>query len=382
MPGMRCLARLECAGCAGTWYADLPVGHGLYYPSLLDANTGRAYDDVGRTWFTQWLEESFASPDAHELDIDVETIGEVRAPILLNCLDGLYGHALLKLLNAQWYLDHTPDRSLVVIVPSWLRWLVPRGVAEIWTVHASPTRIRGWLSSLDERLQERFSSFANVALSVAFPHPATADFEMERFTGVRPFDPGWWLDVRDPVVTWVWRDDRVWGRNARDQARRVDAVASHLTQLRPDARLQVVGAGSRSNALSRADDMRMRFPIGVDTERAWCAAYALSHIVVGIHGSNMLLPSAHAGSVLELLPADRSGNLGQDILPVTSEPVDTLLRYRFISDRTGPRDVAVRLAAMLTEIPLLRVRMTASFADHSAVESLTTMLPAWHADRG
>jgi len=32
-----------------------------------------------------------------------------------------------------------------------------------------------------------------------------------------------------------------------------------------------------------------------------------------VHGSNMLLPSAHAGMTIDLMPDDRWGNFAQDI---------------------------------------------------------------------
>jgi hypothetical protein len=382
MPGMRCLAELVCRSCGTQWYGDLPAGHGLYYPALLDQATGRCYDEVGRSWFTEWLEESYAKPDLAPLEIRVEPIAPLSRPVVLNCLDGLYGHALLKLLNAQWYLDNRAERSLLVIVPTWLRWMVPDGVAEVWTVAASPARCRAWLPELGERLHDRLSAFGDVALFIAFPHPATSDFDIERFTGVAPFDTSLWQQPIVPTVTWIWREDRLWGRSIRDQARRVDALGVHLGELRPDVTFLVVGAGSTRRTLSHARDLRQSLPIDDATEHAWCAAYACSHVVVGIHGSNMLLPSAHAGSVLELLPADRVGNLAEDLLPASTEPVDTLLRHRFIADTSSPAYVAQLLVAMLTDVPLLRVRMTAAFVDHCRSAELASQVPKWHAERG
>ena len=42
--------------------------------------------------------------------------------------------------------------------------------------------------------------------------------------------------------------------------------------------------------------------------------YSESRMVVGVHGSNMLLPTAHAGMAVDLMPRDRWGNLAQDNL--------------------------------------------------------------------
>ncbi|HEX8685798.1 MAG TPA: hypothetical protein VF654_04825, partial [Pyrinomonadaceae bacterium] len=67
----------------------------------------------------------------------------------------------------------------------------------------------------------------------------------------------------------------------------------------------------------------------------------------GVHGSNMLLPSAHAGGVVELIGPERWGNLTQDILfRDTSDCREALFRYRFVDELTPPPDLA-RLIGLL-----------------------------------
>ncbi|HVF57329.1 MAG TPA: hypothetical protein VM934_14335, partial [Pyrinomonadaceae bacterium] len=69
--------------------------------------------------------------------------------------------------------------------------------------------------------------------------------------------------------------------------------------------------------------------------------------VVGVHGSNMLLPSAHAGGVVELMGPERWGNFTQDILfRDAGDCRETLFRYRFLDERTPPPALA-RLVNMM-----------------------------------
>jgi len=100
IPGMRNLAELKCRRCEWEYYGDRPASHGIYYPMLLDRATGDVHDDVGVDWFSAWLRDSAAS----RLDLPVEFVVEdfrpLKQPVLLNCLDTLYGHCLLKLLNS------------------------------------------------------------------------------------------------------------------------------------------------------------------------------------------------------------------------------------------------------------------------------------------
>ena len=138
IPGMRCLAKLNCPRCGRHYFGDLPIGQALATPRILDVETGRVHDpdqpDSPLDWFGDWLQSGFAQRTSERLDWTTETFQTVRRPILLNCLDACYGHSLLTLLNAQDYIDNFSDRSLIVLVPEQLRWLVPRGVAQVWTV--------------------------------------------------------------------------------------------------------------------------------------------------------------------------------------------------------------------------------------------------------
>ena len=51
-----------------------------------------------------------------------------------------------------------------------------------------------------------------------------------------------------------------------------------------------------------------------DAERTLCKVYAESMLVIGVHGSSMLLPSAHAGMAISLMPSKRWGNFAEDML--------------------------------------------------------------------
>src|SRR5215213_3836622 len=137
MPGMRRLSELRCPQCRREFYGDLPSGWGLYYPCLLEKATGVVHDPFNHHWYAQaFLGHPYR--DRHKtsgpIPFTVESFRPLRRPVLLNVIDGLYGHSILPLLGAQYYLDQEPDVDLVVMVPKLLRWMVPDGVAEVWTL--------------------------------------------------------------------------------------------------------------------------------------------------------------------------------------------------------------------------------------------------------
>lgn len=387
MPGMRALADLVCPGCSARFYGDLPCGQGLYTPQLLDAATGEVFDRFGVPWFARWLRDSFADRRTDDLDFTVEEFRPVVRPLLLNCLDKLYGHALLKLFNAQHYLDHHPDHDVVLLLPRYLRWLAPRGVAAVWSVDLPLRRGAEWNDRLADEIARRVAPFASCMLSVALPHPHAEDVDIERFTGVAPCDEERWAQVaHEPTVTFVWRDDRTWGgqggglRRLADrlaggagraadrvaaQRERVVALAATLRRSAPALRFVVAGPGTPGDLPEHIVDDRTP-AIDEAVERRWCSLYAASHVVVGIHGSNMLLPSAHAGAVVELVPADRWGNVMQDLMTASHDAREALLAVRLVPDSADPETVALIVGSLLTYRNAMMLNLGRANSLHSA----------------
>jgi hypothetical protein len=375
MPGMRALAELRCATCRSEFYGDLRTGQALYTPMLLDRETGAVHDAHGVEWFAGWLRDSYARRADVPLPFEVRESRPVTRPVvLLNCLDTLYGHSLLKLLNAQHYLDRRPDFDLVVMVASPLAWMVPDGPAQTWVVGLPLRRGAEWNDWLAREVRRRVEAFESVSLSVALSHPRPGDYDIERFTRVSPFPLGeWGARLVGPRVTFAWRDDRRWAaphapvpRPRRrwlprapepqppiptaGQASLVSELAEKVRAVSPTLDFTVTGLAEGAAAgdfPAWVEDLRRR-EIDEEVERLWCRRYAESHVVVGVHGSNMLLPSGHAGSVVELIGPERWGNFTQDILFRRSDDCrEMFFRYRFLAGTASAREVAELISSLL-----------------------------------
>jgi hypothetical protein len=383
MPGMRPLADLRCESCQRAYYGDIPVGQSMYSPILLDQATGEvrgddANDMHGAEWYAEWLRESYANRVETAPGFTVEEFGPIRKPLLLNCIDTLYGHTLSKLINAQYYVDHMPDWDLIVLIPHYLRWLVPDGVTAIWTVKLPLKQGTQWNDGLARILAERITELGEVApegevwISKGYSHAHPEDFDIERFSRIKRFPMDEW-DARldSPLITFVWREDRLWvptqpaetvrdvlkllwqrlttaGKRPDQRAMQGDAIVEMGEHLRGDfpmLRVAVVGLATPGGLPAWIDDQRTT-SITDEVEHTWCEMYAQSHIVFGLHGSNMLLPSAHAGSVIEFVQPGRWANIVQDLLPQSDDVRDAIFRYRHIPSRSTPRDAA-RCASLL-----------------------------------
>lgn len=371
IPGLRCLADLSCSKCKKEFFGDLLVGHALYYPQLLEKNTGIVHDPYKINWFSNQLSESFLKRNSKELDFKEEIIKQIKNPILLNCLDFLYGHSLLKLLNAQYYIDHTPDYDLIVLIPNFMRWLVPDGVAAIWTVDFPLITGGQWNEWLARKIQTKLEKYYKVKISVAYSHPHPDFYDIQRFSGVPSFELGNWFQKNKSInITFIWREDRLWNVNKfwykllrklfkliglqkfqkillYEQKNKMIRIAKKVNNLHDDVQFSVVGLGKFGVFPSWINDFRA---VQVDslTEKKWCELYSKSHIVIGVHGSNMLLPSAHAGSTIALIPIDRWGNIIQDFLVKPYDPRKALLLYRCLPISVQDNELVEVISNILT----------------------------------
>lgn len=369
-PGIHVMADVQCKKCGSELLQDLPVGFALDYPMAINTRTKALVKAEKKLeWIHKPLITNYLAPSTDLVKVERIVHKECRRVVILNTLDFLYGHVLLKLYNAAHYLERYPDLGLIVIVPRMFGWLVPKGTAEVWSVGLRLGQMHGWYPALDAFVQERLKQYDEVYLGRGYAHPEFASIDIERFTGVPPF-PLQEFDKRPPHITFVAREDRLWfttrlskfiyralGRLGPlkglrrwfvgTQDRMIKRSMRAILERMPEAKFTVVGLAKPGGYGSMADDLRTR-DMNDSVEMAWIKAYAQSQVVVGVHGSNMLLPTAHAAGCVEILPDDRFGNIVQDISVRWHDRMQVFM-YRFVDEFAPPRTVARHVTAMFSE---------------------------------
>jgi len=218
--------------------------------------------------------------------------------------------------------------------------MVPDGVAEIWTVDLSLHAMRRFYPDLDQKIQHECKRFSEIKLSPAYSHPS--DFDITHFTRVPRHD----FSKEDVRITFIWRNDRLWfpttlmyrvfrrlGITAIFrwwQKQKVIRLFKMLKVILPDVRCTVAGVCKDGTFPYWIDDQRLDPPLTEAQELVLCEVYAESRVVVGVHGSNMLLPSAHAGMTVGLMPTGRWGNVIQDILYHENDSRFAAFLYRYL----------------------------------------------------
>lgn len=365
--GIRVLADITCSKCQCEFFQDLPVGHAVNYPCQLDKKSGKVYGTDTSPWFKEQLK--FAYKNKIKVSPQLQKRGQAKEHVvILNCLDYLYGHVLLKLFNAGLYSDIKKDIGIIVIIPSSFEWLVPDYVTEIWSVDIKLSQSRYELKGLNDFIGDQISRFKKVYLSPVYSHPDLQKVRIEDFTGVKPFDFENITESQQPVITFIWRQDRMWHSGQLEyyfylivrklkllpilkglffsrQVSRVNTLYDKIKLALPYCVFNVIGLGSYGTFKNGINDLRLN-TMSPESERKWCETYSRSHLVVGVHGSNMLLPTAHAGGFVEILPEDRIGNITQDVF-CRYNSRNMLFLGRFLQGYASVKELSTHIISML-----------------------------------
>lgn len=342
--GIHTSEEFVCDACGDTYIIDLPIGHSYDYS--FEYNVSKNFATSNRpgaiSWFVKPYHRALQNPNPIKLSISHISNHPVTKPLVLNCLDYLYGHSLLKVFNIERHLNNHSEYDLVVIVPKWLQWLVPNDVAEIIVVDIKPKQSLEYFPELDRHIQNYLSQFSKVSLSRAFAHPQVSDISL--YTNQKSC-------VDSKRITFVWRNDRPWFFNiyiafALKKLRLVGILNTwqqlkiiwlfwRLRRRFPEYTYTVAGIGTGLPLPSWIEDERVS-NVTETKEKHLCKIYAESKLVIGVHGSSMLLPSAHAEMMLNLVPADRLGNFAQDVIYETKRHQEArvsafMFRYAFLN---------------------------------------------------
>ena len=337
---------------------ELRIGHAAKTPYQIDLAKKAIFsgDKYAEELLAKPLLNSLQNPQTEQLEISQEIFKSYQRVIILNCVDYLYGHSLLKLLNAQRHLESNPDLGLIVIVQKFLRWMVPDGVAEVWTVPISLKNGQDYYPSFAEFVEKQSQRFEEIYLSETYSHPSR--FDITKFTKVpkHSFD-----DSEKVQITFIWREDRLLVNSFLFRVLRklkllqialaiqnwkVQHLFEKIRSKLPEAKFVVAGLGTKTKFPKWIEDCRVeRF--NEITEKETCQIYSESRLVIGLHGSNMLLPSGLAGMTLDLIET-RWGNFAQDVLYQETNPRLASFRYRYLPSQVSP-DILANIAAQMIE---------------------------------
>lgn len=365
------MAECKCNSCRLEFFQTFPIGHSVHDSVSVRKSDGRIYTDVDpKFWLADAVTKARNGSRTREVAVRKIIHEEKKEVVVLNTLDYLYGHVLLKLYNYQYYLRR--DAGLVVIIPRAFEWLAPAEASEIWIVDLPLSELAYEHPALTKFFRNEFRRFDKVWLSEAWSHPDFTQIDMKSMTGISPFNLANYTKEQ-PTFTFVLREDRWWhkspmsyylyraGRRFRklrnfcygivtsQQEKLAFETMKAIKKEMPDSRFFVTGLGKNKGFGKLAMDSRS-LQVDEEKELEWCRIYAHSHVVIGFHGSNMLLPTAFSAGCIEVLPNDRLGNFLQDISVRYTDRRQSFF-YRFVDQYSKPSTVAAKAVSMIRDYP-------------------------------
>jgi len=347
--GIHICAETHCNNCEKDFISDLPVGHGVHASFNVAKDSYELYGERSREWLGVPFQKSLRKPSSKPVELTIEKKRAVSGDVvILNCIDYLYGHSLLKLLNASRHIN--AKQNLVVIVPAFLKWCIPEDVSEIWSVNISLKDSQEFYPDLDKKIKREIERFNTVYVSKALAHPK--DFDVLDYTKV---SKGNKLPEDKRCILFVWREDRLWNngnipyRVARRfkiktpflwlQRSKIVSLFRQIEKGYKDVEFVVAGLGKTGSFPGWISDQRVE-KFNEANESALCKIYAQTDVVIGVHGSNMLLPSGHANMTIDIMPKGRWRNFAQDILYQENDCRMASYRYRYIPIETSINTIA------------------------------------------
>jgi hypothetical protein len=367
------LGDCKCQYCGAEFYQTFPIGHCVYDRVSVTKASGKVTHGVKPGfWLVDVLKKAHRGARPTQVEVRKIVNEKKSEVIVLNALDYLYGHVLLKLFNYQRHLRENQDGrvGLIVIVPRSFEWLIPAEASEAWIVDLSLGELAFEYPALSSWFNEEFKRFDRIWLSNASSHPDLTTIDIKRMTGIAPFNLDFYTK-QNPTVTFVLRDDRWWlaspvdyglyrvgrrfpklrkmlyGLVSRRQEGLVSKTIARIRKAFPDARFFITGIGTSRDFEGMVTDTRTT-AVNEEKELEWCRIYSHSHVVVGFHGSNMLLPTAFSAGCVEILPEDRYGNVLQDIAVRYSDRRQSFF-YRFADQYSSPSSVAAKVVSMVRD---------------------------------
>lgn len=370
--GIHTLVRSRCETCRVNFFQTLPIGHDLLFPMTFNEHGSIRVDDKA----TQWLSKPLIAALFHDAKVRVKINKEIlyqkSEAVILNCLDNCFGHAFSKLWNASILKRKYPDKSIIILVPSFMHWLVPDEMDEVWSFDHSFEELEKYLDGLDEEMNKNlFTRFEKVWMSKAYTHLDLSKVDLRGMLRTDRFDLSK-FNLVTPTITFALREDRFWHLCQIEfflykvfvklkwqkkifvwrQNYLLNRLAKRIKKKMNNINFYATGIGKTGTLTPMIVDRR-KTELTAEEEREWCRLYAASHVVIGVHGSNMLIPSALAAGFIEILPRHKIRHIAEDTL------IDYNSRYslflgRHVDHFASPRLVADHAVSIIRDFPYIK----------------------------
>lgn len=332
--GWRALGEYDCSSCAKRYKIDLPVFTGIPYPAVLCESTQTVVSDTPHWWkepLEKWkiLERSCCALESKD--------SNSSSLLILNCVDTVFGHSVNRLLWLTYFIDKTKfdNVDVLLLIPKSLRYLLNRIKRELHVLELDTTfgENKCIILEVDRQVKAFAEKYERVRLC-SHPYPQPEDLKPSLLN--LPVQKN--VEKIDKIVI-VYRVDRTVGYNLRCQSSFYKRLISRIDRYLPSIKIYLIGDKDKYSYTSAIDLRSNVFSEVIDKE--WNEACS-GAITIGVHGSNMLLPSLCSSHNIEFVNKDKLFNFSQaTIFSDECSVLSTIHKYRYIYGNQDLSDIKV-----------------------------------------
>lgn len=376
--GIHVLGKNVCNSCGTEYISTIPTGHSTFFPVsfTLDKRHQR-FDKESGSWMALPLISSVCDGLSSEGVFKRHNLGVEKELILINCLDDCFGHVFTKVWNVYLELQNRQNKTIAVLIPAQCRWLLPSTGIEIWSVNLELGQIKQGIQGLDEWIRNQFQRFNKVLLHPTYIHLNHQSLDFKQILGVGPFDLKQFTNL-SPKITFVWREDRFWLSSRFlyflnkvsikykletlfspifiwRQEQLIKRVVKLIKRNLPSSSFTITGKGKLGNLPSIIKDERYEF-IDLKVEHKWNQIFSRTHVIIGVHGSHMMIPSTLAAGFIEILPRYKIDHMTEDIAQSHNSRLSHFLG-RFVDEYAGAGLISRHVVSLVKKFDFVKRNM-------------------------
>jgi hypothetical protein len=251
----------------------------------------------------------------------------------------------------------------VAIVGRFFAWLTPDCVDETWIVENQLRECAAWNDNIATLAARLCGNSARVRFANIHSGPTV---DIADFSRIQPFEEGKAERVAPGRISFHLREDRNWTyrgvprppqQSIVEQMQLITALFETIRKEDAEIEFAVTGYGNSGKFPEWITDMRIDRH-DTEAERAWMRLYARSHLAMGVHGSHMILPCAHAMGAIQI-PMTRQWETSLDIWEWVNRhsAQQAVIRYLRLPVSTSLSEII-----SITFIQLRKMQQMAGFA--------------------
>lgn len=310
-----------------------PSDHALYYPMEIDSNKNLLHGTIN--FYNEVLLKNY-KPDNYLPSDKIRNKNFINKKsnkaLVVNLLDNCYGHSLIKLFNLyEAHQQFSSQYDIYAITHDSLVHFIPQDKINIidLTIGFQEAQLCYDLSApILDQLRKNYSMIDFLVTDTFKVHA-----EKKSLLNFFNFFPTIKNGSEKMNIVFYYRADffRMWG--GETQATRITKFFNYLRPFFPGVEFLVAGEKDKYVFPMEIIDKRV-LTFNNETDFIYNEIFRNSIIVIGIHGSNMLMPSLLSQMTIHLTPPHKFKNLGDDIFNQETNSILSLLENIYITGNT------------------------------------------------